>query len=285
MNSIKFPSTTQGIHKQLATFIGQLKSHVSSQAGKLDKLSSPLHTPSELTSDAQNLIDLRDQLNALLFSGHACAFTPYQYRIGTNQTLSADSAAEFAANKLTDQHDSIQGQHGLALFVTAYNESTFASNLTSITKILPFPEWLAVADKAAKNAVLDIEKMQVPDAKLNPYWRNEDYSSQNPLDTAEQLLGSEIAQAEAVAESDISPVERLKQLATIQNESLNQLLNDTNNFISLFNGQVYALKLTGTPDNMAKQLREASISSEPYSTLFLMVSNDEPTFFYEIVNV
>lgn len=285
MNSIKFPSTTQDIHEQLTTFIGQLKSHVSSQAEKLDKLPSPLHTPSDLANDAQSLIELREQLNSLLFSGHAIAFTPYQYRIGSKQTLSADTAAEFAAEKLTDLRDPIGGQHGLALLVTDYNQSSFANSLASITQILPFPEWLAVADKAAKTAVLDIEKMQIPDAKLNPYWRKEDYSNQNPLDTTERLLGSEIAQAEAVAESDISPVERLKQLATIQNESLTQLLDDTNNFISLFNGQVYALKLTGTPDNMAKQLREASISSEPYSTLFLMVSNDEPTFFYEMVNV
>lgn len=285
MNSIQFPQVAENIHNDLSDFISKLKGHINTQSGKLDKLTSPLHTPSELADDAKNLIELREQLNALLFSGHAIAFTPYQYRIGNKQTLSADTAAEFASEKLTDQRDPIQGKHGLALFVTDYNQSTFANSLISITQILPFPEWLAVADKAAKNAVLDIEKMQVPDAKLNPYWRNEDYSNQNPLDTTEQLLGSELAQAESVAESDISPVDRLKQLATIQNESLTQLLDDTNNFISLFNGQVYALKLTGTPDNMAKQLREASISSEPYSTLFLMVSNDEPTFFYEMVNV
>lgn len=285
MNSIRFPSSTQNIHDQSKSFIEQLKSHTSSQAGKLDKLSSPLHTPSELASEAQNLIDLREQLNALLFSGHACAFTPYQYRIGAKQMLSADTAATFAAEKLTDQLDPIQGQHGLALFITAYNESTFASNLANIVKILPFPEWLAVADKAANNAVLEIEKMQTPETKLNPYWRGENYSNQNPLNTTEHLLGSEVAQAEAVTESNLKPTERLKQLATLQSDSLTQLLDDSANFISLFNGQVYAIKLTGTPRNMAKQLREASVSSEPYSTLFLMISDDEPTFFYQMVNV
>ena len=96
------------------------------------------------------------------FSGHAIALNPYQYRIGNNGVLSADTAASFAADKLTEQLDSINASYGLALVVTASNESTFAKNVQSITNVLAFPEWLATADKAAQNAVLELNKMQIP---------------------------------------------------------------------------------------------------------------------------
>lgn len=284
MNNLQFPETTQSIHDQLTGFINQLKSHVSEQSAKLDEIES-LHTPSSLAGDASSLINLRNELNDLLFSGHAIALTPYQYRIGNNGVLSADTAASFAADKLTEQLDSINASYGLALVITASNESTFAKNVQSITNVLAFPEWLATADKAAQNAVLELNKMQIPQKRLNPYWRNDNYALQKPLFDTEQLLNDEIAQAEAVAESNTKPTDRLKQLAQKQSESLTQLLNSVSTLISLFNGQCYAIKLTGSPANMADQLRDSVTSSEPYSTLFLMASDKEPTFFYEMVDV
>ncbi|NAW59635.1 MULTISPECIES: hypothetical protein [unclassified Vibrio] len=285
MNRITFPHAAQSIHAQASGFIGQLKSHVASQASQLDKLSRSLHTPSELADSAAGLAALREQLNSLLFSGFAVALTPYQYRIGTQQRLSADTAATFAAQKLTEQYDPVSGKHGLALVITGSTESTFAANLSAITTLLAFPEWLAVTDHAQKNAILAIEKMQIPARRLNPYWRTDDYAYQAPLSTTQHYLSAELAQAQACAESAVSPVERLKQLAALQSQTMDTLLTDVSNFIRLFQGQCYAVRLTGTPANMAKQLRETRISAEPYSTLFLMVSDQEPTFFYQMVNV
>lgn len=285
MKNISYPATANNVHTQAAEFISQLKSHITNQASKLDAIKSPLHTKSELADNAASLLQLRDELNNLLFDGYAIALTPYQYRIGTENRLSADNAATFAAEKLTEQYDPITGQHGLAIIITASTESDFANKISKIANLLAFPEWLALSDYAAKHAVLPIEKMQIPAKRLNPYWRKDDYSTQAPLSTNDELVGAELAQAEARAENATSPVERLKSLASIQTQLLDQLSQDIVDFIGLFNGQCYALKLTGTPSNMAKQLRDASISSEPYSSLFLMVSKTEPTFFYQMVDV
>ncbi|PMT73895.1 hypothetical protein C1S86_24385 [Vibrio parahaemolyticus] len=285
MNKLTFPQAANNIHTQASDFISQLKDHVTSQSAKLDALKNPLHTQSELAANAAGLLSLRDELNNLLFDGHAIAFTPYQYRIGTENRLSADNAAKFAAKKLTEQYDPISGQHGLAIFITASTESDFANKISTISKLLPFPEWIALSDMATKHAVLTIEKMQIPPKRLNPYWREDDYSNQAPLSTSDDLIGAELAQAEAIAENATSPVARLKSLASIQTQQLDQLSNDITAFIALFTGECYAMRLTGTTSSMATQLRDASISSEPYSTLFLMVSKTEPIFFYQMVDV
>ncbi len=283
MNTIAFPTTAQGIHDQLSSFISQLKTHVSSQAGQLEGLD--IHTPSELAVDATSLSGISEQITNLLFTGYALAFTPYQYRIGNDGRLAADTALTFAADKLTDSVDSIKGKHGLALAVTASDESTLAKRLQAITQLLAFPEWLAAADHAAKHAVLAIEKLQIPGERLNPYWHADDYALQQPLASTQVQLYAENATAEATAESNIKPTDRLKQLATQQNTRLTQLLADMTQLIALFSGSCSAIKLTGTPNQMAKTLKESSISSEPYSVLFLLVSNTKPTFFYEMVNV
>jgi len=283
MNIIRFPPSTQNIHDQLSSFIGQLKAHVSNQAEKLDEL--VIHTPSELAEDAVNLSGINDQITNLLFTGYGLAFTPYQYRIGNDGLLAADTALSFAAEKLTDSLDLVNGSYGLALVVTASDESTLASRLQAITKLLAFPEWLAAADHATKHAVLAIEKLQIPGERLNPYWHADDYALQQPLASTQVQLCAENATIEAIAESNISPTDRLKQLATQQNTRLTQLLADMTQLIALFSGSCSAIKLTGTPNQMAKTLKESSISSEPYSVLFLLVSSTKPTFFYEMVNV
>lgn len=282
MKTIAFPSTAQGIHNQLSSFISQLKTHVSSQAGKLDALD--VHTPSELATEAVSLSDINEQITHLLFTGYGLAFTPYQYRIGNDGLLSADTALAFAAEKLTDSLDPVHGSYGLALAVTASDESTLASRLQTITKLLAFPEWLAAADHAAKHAVLAIEKLQIPGERLNPYWHTDDYALEQPLANTQWQLYAESATAEATAESNIKPTDRLKQLATQQNTRLTQLLTDMTQLIALFSGSCSAIKLTGTPDQMAKTLKESSISGEPYSVLFLLLSDTKPTFFYEMVN-
>lgn len=283
MKTVAFPGTAQGIHDQLSNFINQLTTHVSSQAGQLDDLG--IHTPSELAEDAASLSGINDQITNLLFTGYALTFTPYQYRIGNNGLLAADTALAFAADKLADSLDPVHGAFGLALAVTASDESTLARRLQTITKLFAFPEWLAATDHATKHAVLAIEKLQIPGERLNPYWHTDDYALQQPLASTQAQLYAENATVEATAESNISPTDRLKQLATQQNTRLTQLLADMTQLIALFSGSCSAIKLTGTPNQMAKTLKESTISGEPYSVLFLLVSDTKPTFFYEMVNV
>lgn len=281
MKTIKAPGTITDVHQQASDFIEQLKMQIDTRSLNLNNIDG-LHSPSPLASDATKLKPLRAQINDLLFAGNAIAFNPYQYRIGNDGVLSADSAKAFASEKLTEQLDSISARYGLALVVTAGNESQFAENLQTIIKLLPFPEWIQTATSAANHAVLTIESAQIPAKRFNPYWRDDDYSLQQPLARSEQLTGDELAQGESVAESGVSPVSRLQELAAIQVNRLSKLVTDTNNFLNTFTGQCYAIKLTGTPRDMARQLDDITISSEPLSALFLMTSNDEPVFFYEM---
>lgn len=283
--AISFPSSADAIHQPLADFINQLKGQVSRQKAKLDALSSPVHTPSDLVDNASELNALRDELNALLFSGFAIGFTPYQYRVGNDGKLSANAALSFAAEKLTDSKEPITGQYGLALIVSASSESQLASLLQTLVSLLPFPEWVNGCHLAAKHAVMDIEKMQVPSTRLNPHWRADDFANNAPLADAFVYLDTELAVSESVAESATSPVERLKQLADRKDQVLSQLLDDVSAFIATFAGDCTAIKLTGTPSQMAKQLLDTNVSEQAYSSVFLLVSEDEPTFFYQMVEV
>lgn len=283
--TISFPSSANAIHQPLADFIEQLKGQVTTQKAKLDDIQSPVYTPSALADSASELNALRDELNALLFSGFAIGFNPYQYRIGNDGKLSANTALSFAAEKLTDSKEPITGNYGLALVVSAASESQLASQLESLVSLLPFPEWVNCYHLAAKNAVMAVEKMQVPTARLNPHWRADDFSNNQPLADTFAYLDAELATSESVAESATNPVERLKQLADVKNQVLSKLLDDMAVFIASFQGDCTAIKLTGTPSQMAKQLSETSVSEQAYSSVFLLVSDDEPTFFYQMVGV
>lgn len=283
--AISFPDSANAIYQPLADFIDQLKGQVNSQKAKLDDLQSPVYTPSSLASSAAELNALRNELNALLFSGFAIGFNPYQYRIGNDGKLSANTALTFAAEKLHDSRDAITGSYGLALIVSASSESVFAQNLQTIIQLMPFLEWTHCYHLAAKHAVIPVEKMQVPTARLNPRWRADDFQFSEPLTGTYQYLDAELATSESVAESATNPVDRLKQLADKKNQVLSKLVNDMNAFIATFQGDCTAIKLTGTTSQMAKQLQETTVSEEPYSTVFVMVSDTVPTFFYQMVGV
>lgn len=282
---ISFPSSANAIHQPLADFIDQLKGQVTTQKAKLDDIQSPVYTPSALADSASQLNALRAELNTLLFSGFVIGFTPYQYRVGNDGKLSANTALAFAAEKLTDSKEPITGNYGLALVVSAASESQLASQLESLVSLLPFPEWVNCFHLSAKHAVMAVEKMQVPTARLNPHWRADDFSNNQPLADTFAYLDAELATSESVAESATNPVERLKQLADVKNQVLSKLLDDMAVFIASFQGECTAIKLTGTPSQMAKQLNETSVSEQAYSSVFLLVSDDEPIFFYQMVGV
>ena len=283
--AISFPSSANAIHQPLADFIDQLKGQVTTQKAKLDDIQSPVYTPSALADSANQLNSLRGELNTLLFSAFVIGFTPYQYRVGNDGKLSANTALAFAAEKLTDNKEPITANYGLALVISAASKSQLASQLQSLVNLLPFPEWVNCFHLSAKNAVMAVEKMQVPTARLNPHWRADDFSNNQPLANTYAYLDAELATSESVAESATNPVERLKQLADKKNQVLSKLLDDMGAFIASFYGDCTAIKLTGTPSQMAKQLSETSVSEQAYSSVFLLVSDDEPTFFYQMVGV
>lgn len=285
MNNITFPSSAKSLLTGAQDFAEQANEQAQGQAGKLNALSEPFHTPSAIADDAASVAALRDELNTLLVSGYSLAINPYQYRADDDEFLSPGAAANIAADKLTASDVPALGAHGLALVVSASTESVFAQSVLDLVSVMPFPDWRTLADRASKSAVLDLEKMQIPTVRRGPFWLRDNLAQQVPLSSTEQLIGAMIARAEAVGESNTSPVERLKALAKMSADNLTQLAASADALTALFAGSCRALKLMGTPVSMAKQLREADWTGEPFSALFLMVCDTEPTYFYQMVNV
>lgn len=286
MNTITYPSSVRLIAEHLESFTPSLAQRAQAKLVKLNEL-APLHSPSHLSELASQLHELNDELMRLQCQAVSLCINPYQYGIGLNGTLSADTALAFAAQQLLNEsaYREVGLTHGVALVVTAPTPSQFASRLSAVTNVLAFPPWLSLSNLAAKHSVLAIERAQIPKARPAPYWQTLNVSDCAPLHDVNDVLTNAISVANACATNAVSPVDRLTQLAQKQMDRLTLLQKHLQSLSSLFSEQVYAIKLSGLPVVMAKQLRDFRTDNQPHSTVLIMLCGTPPIFLYEALGL
>ncbi|MGL4712275.1 MAG: hypothetical protein ACRCWP_06850 [Shewanella sp.] len=289
MNSISYPESIKSIALPANDFAQAMIEQVRVTQTRLDALPA-LHSPSPLSEQASQLQGLSDELMQLQCQGVSLCVTPYQYGVGLNGTLSADTALAFAAQQLLNEAAySASGLgalvHGVALVVTAPTQSQFASRLSAVTDVLAFPQWLALSNLAAKHAVLAIERAQIPKARPAPYWQAINVSDCAPLHPINDTLSKGISVTGACATNAVSPVERLTQLAQKQVDRLALLQKHLQSLNALFSEQVYATTLSGLPAVMAKQLRDFRTDNQPHSTVLIVLCDTPPVFLNEALGL
>lgn len=287
MNTIQYPKSVLSIAQSAGDFSLAMIEQVRATQARLDALPA-LHSPSPLSEQASQLQGLSDELMQLQCQGVSLCVHPYQYGVGLNGTLSADTALAFAAQQLLNEAAySAAGalMHGVALVVTAEAQSQFASRLSAVTDVLAFPPWLALSNLAAKHAVLAIERAQIPKARPAPYWQALNVSDCAPLYPLNDALSNGISVAHACATNAISPVERLTQLAQKQVNRLTLLQKHLQSLNSLFSEQVYATSLSGLPAVMAKQLRDFRTDNQPHSAVLIILCDAPLKFLNEALGL
>lgn len=191
---------------------------------------------------------------------------PYLYGVGYNDTLSAPTALKLAGNMIMSAPHHYP--NGLVLIVTGRDLSHFAQQIQDISSVITHPAWVQLATLAIKKTLLPIEKMQIPKAATTLSWASFRLDFMSPLLNCRTALGYS-PQNEA-----ITPIERLIQVSLHQKERLTQQKQGLLQLKSTFTGQCAALRLTGTPSAMKKQLTDFKVDNQPYATALILLSDD-----------
>ncbi|MEC4728856.1 hypothetical protein HWQ46_25405 [Shewanella sp. D64] len=279
------PETMINTGKLVSSFITELSAQIERNSNKLLGLEDPLHTQSTLCDTAAPLGQQRNTVEELLYSGVSLCLTPYQYGIGLNGMLSAKAGTGLLADRLTNALEINGYHHGVAMVITGLDESLFASRLKGVVDVLPFPDWVALHNLASKRAILNVEKMKIPNIKPSPYWTHLNGGLVSPLYAVNNTLLEGISLAESIASNAMSPIERLNALAAKQSKQLEAMQVCISELQQLFKGEVYAKRLSGTPHDMAGQLQRFDTDNQPYSTILVVLSRDPIVFLNEMLSL
>ncbi|KJG24759.1 hypothetical protein UB37_04535 [Photobacterium iliopiscarium] len=258
MNNIHYP---QSIQSQVTA----LSSSIDDKAQAIDDTIQRINHASSLEEQTN------EQRAGASLTKYICLH-PYQYGIGHKKTLSAPTALHLAANGSLSSPDIAHLQVGIALVVTGRDANHFASNIDEIAKIINHPAWIALSTQASAEALLPIEKMQIPREKLAPYWTETRLDFISPRLDCTHVLGSANAHHTV---NDMTPTERLINVALHQKHQLAQQKQALMQLKAKFTGQCYALRLTGTTNAMKKQLTDFQTDNQPYASVLILLSNNE----------
>lgn len=285
MPNFCWPKTVEAIHSHSSSLCHLKQSRIDEQVSKLEALSSIKHTISPVAKKASELGALRSELNALLFNAFSIAISPYQYGIGNERTLTPVNACKFAAQKLRDQMDSITGNNALAFWVGTDSEAQLAESLTSMTRVLPFHQWIEVASMARQYTYSQYEHGQIPVPAMFPYWVVDDFALADPINQSVSAVLREVCQVEASNSENDNALSKLKRLGEKAQSNLAEMNSEVELIKELFQGACDVVSLSGTINEMANQLEQQQLAYHPHAALMLIVSDDEMVFLHEMVGL
>lgn len=203
--------------------------------------------------------------------GQYLCLHPYQYHIGYKSILSAHTAIKIGCDAILRAEISRQ-TNGVALIVTASDASHFANKVSQIARFIAHPAWIQLSRLATKKTMQNIERMQIPKRDINPVWIDDNLEYMNPIFETNSVIESSIS---CVVNDELTPAQRIVQLARHQVSYLQKKKNELADLKNLFSGNCYALKLTGPKNAMHKQLSEMQTDNQPYSSLLILLSEDD----------
>lgn len=250
----------------------RIRSQVADLSSKIDNQVTMIDSAIDRINGSSSLDDKPNEHPAAPPLTKYICLHPYQYGIGHKKTLSAPTALQLAANNGLSSSDIAHLPMGIALVVTGRDTNHFASNIYDITQIINHPAWVALSTLASAEALLPIEKMQIPRVHLAPYWTETRLDFISPRLDCVYALGS-VNTHNAVG--DMTPTERLINAALHQKHQLAQQKQAAMQLREKFVGQCYALRLTGTANAMKKQLTDFQTDNQPYASVLILLSNNE----------
>ncbi|WP_421187200.1 hypothetical protein [Aeromonas enteropelogenes] len=285
--SLRWPASTEAMHRRASGMLGQLPASQSSAQERLLGLAERAqYRPNPLSEAATGLTDLRAELDQLLVTGRCLTVTPYQHGVGQHQgnqySLAAPNAVATLAAKLQDGADPLlpAGQlHAIAWLVTGNSETALAQALTPLCAVLPLPEWCATLRRlTAQN-----DAMNQPTAAKVPRWKADEPLTWAPLRPAHSLLGAEIAQLESLAQGTPTPIAKLVSLAERRAARLSGLEQALGQLAAV-SGQLWHWQAQGDAASLAAQLGQSSPPDHSHSMTVgaLLLSPSPLTFWQEL---
>ncbi len=202
---------------------------------------------------------------------------PFKFNVGTNYTLSAQSAVQLAGEHIITTPELGSLNAGIAIVITGADLSQFSQNVADISNTLAFPALTQASALITQQALLPINKMQVPTRKTGPYWQDCHVRYFEPFFSAGAIADS-LKQSES-----IDAITRLRNVAELAKEGLNKKKEALEKIKQQFHGQCYALKLAGAPLEIKKQLDEWTTDGQPYALALIIFTNEpnELSLIYE----
>ncbi|RZP88981.1 hypothetical protein [Vibrio vulnificus] len=261
MNNITLP-------KSLGSRIDAALSEIDAQQSRIDERLSNL--------DATRQANEQRAQQGRVISKQLCLH-PFKFNVGTNYTLSAQSAVQLAGQNIITTPELGSLNAGIAIVITGADLSQLSQNVVNIANTLTFPALTQASALITQHALLPINKMQIPRSKMAPYWQDCHVRYFEPFFSAGAIADS-LKQSES-----IDAITRLRNVAEFAKEGLNKKKEALDKIKQQFHGQCYALKLAGAPLEIKKQLEEWTTDGQPYALALIILTNEpsELSLIYE----
>lgn len=281
-------SVAENIQQQSENVIGNIAGEMQTNMVELQSVAgSVIFAKGALSGDASALLNLRNQLNALLVQGQILTVHPYQYGVGNHESNGVFLSAQNAINKLiekiedkADDNRPTQNVNVLCVLIAANTHQDFSKVLNRFVQVLPVPELSALARRVeAELSVID--KMNTPAVDVVPRFKPNGYFNQEPLRTALKYQGAQMAQLESLASDQNDVVAKLQALSEKRNTALaawKAAIDDLKNS----NEKVQVFTASGNASSIASQLSASVVpNAQAAISTVVMFSSVEPLQFLE----
>lgn len=291
LSSLNWPQSAASIQTQAESVTAQVGNAAAQAMGQLDAVAGKVTFQRHpLSAEAEALLGLRAELDALQQSGTALTVSPYMHQIGSElqsgRYLNPQQAVSHLAGKLRDQvdvHRPTGALYGLAIMLTASQLSEFAQHLTELTSVFNLPDWCQVARFTTALTTNEQTRLHQPVAITQPRFKPAAALNTQPLRAASSAMGTQLATLESLADDKTTVIGKLASLAVKRTQRL-AFASEQLNALKSLQGSVWAMPLSGSPHSMATTLTAAAVpGNHPYTIASLLLSNQPLTFFEELL--
>lgn len=289
--SLTWPHSAESIQSSAESVLTQVPGKTSDVVGRLESLQSQVaFSRHSLSENAEALLNLRNELDALLVQGQVLSVHPYQHNVGTQTEsgahLSPDDAVNVLVSKLNDTIDKHHPKghlHVVGWMIAENTLANFASATKALYNVVNISELGMVSRRVSKAQSLQSDKMTKPETIAQPRFKPVAYLNQEPLRLVEHWQGAQMAQLESLASDRQTPVAKLAALADKRNAKLSEWSKAIND-LKQSGITLHKFEAAGTPEVVATKLQQSQPPSRANSYTFasLFISAQPLTFLSEL---
>lgn len=285
---LTWPNSAQTIQTSAEAVTSQVGTAMSEAEGRLTALEGDASFGRHsLSSEAEALLGLRDDLTALLVSGTVLSATPYQFQVGekldSGSYLSPTNAVKTLVAKLRDLADTHRPKGQLnvvAIMITAQSISEFFTKLQQITSVLTLPDWCQVARQAKALVNNSSNKLHQPAAIVQPRFKPSATLNTQPMGDYFDQQNAQLVTLESLASDSTNVIGKLQALAAKRSNTLADV-SQTINALKAVQGSVYSAQFSGSAESVATQLQNAGVPNNHQLTMASLLISNEPLTYWE----
>lgn len=290
-SSLTWPDSAHTIQTSAEAVTNQVGTAMSEAETRLTALEGDANFGRHyLSSEAEALLGLRDDLTALLVNGTVLSATPYQFQVGdkldSGSYLSPTNAVKTLVAKLRDLADTHRpkGQLNMvAIMLTAQSINEFSAKLQDITTVLTLPDWIQVARQTKALRTNDYDKLYQPAAIVQPRFKPFSTLNAQPLGDYFSEQNAQLVTLESLASDSTNVIGKLQALAAKRAITLADV-SQAINALKALKGSVYSMSLSGSVESVATQLQNAGVpNNHQFTMASLLISNEPLTFWEELL--